>query len=98
MQFNPYFIDDDLEKKKIYDSYMREILDQRDKIKNAPWKREAVVAAVLDFVKDFDKYDLARVGRLLALGIPEDKQSSERPDPQMSKKDMIRKITKSFEA
>ena len=36
LQFNPYFIDDDLEKRKIYDSYMREILDQRDKIKNAP--------------------------------------------------------------
>lgn len=36
LQFNPFFINEDQEKKKIYDSYMREIIEQRDKIKNAP--------------------------------------------------------------
>ena len=36
LQFNPYFIQEDPEKKKIYDGYMREIIEQRDKIKNAP--------------------------------------------------------------
>jgi hypothetical protein len=36
LQFNPFFISDDMDKKKIYDSYMREIIEQRDKIKNAP--------------------------------------------------------------
>ena len=37
LQFNPYFIQEDPEKKKIYDGYMREIIEQRDKIKNAPY-------------------------------------------------------------
>jgi hypothetical protein len=36
MQFNPYFIGNDMEKKKIYEGYMREILESRDKIKDAP--------------------------------------------------------------
>lgn len=36
LQFNPFFINEDSEKKKIYDGYMREIIEQRDKIKNAP--------------------------------------------------------------
>lgn len=36
LQFNPYFIDSDVEKKKIYDGYMKEIVEQRDKIRNAP--------------------------------------------------------------
>lgn len=36
MQFNPYFIGNDIEKKKIYEGYMREILESRDKIKDAP--------------------------------------------------------------
>jgi chromatin-remodeling ATPase INO80 len=36
LQFNPYFIGDDTEKKLIYEGYMRDILDQREKIKNAP--------------------------------------------------------------
>ena len=36
LQFNPFLINDDQEKKKIYEGYMREIIEQRDKIKNAP--------------------------------------------------------------
>lgn len=36
LQFNPYFISEDTEKKKIYNNYMKEIIEQRDKIKNAP--------------------------------------------------------------
>ena len=36
LQFNPFFINEDSEKKKIYEGYMREIIEQRDKIKNAP--------------------------------------------------------------
>ena len=36
LQFNPFFIKEDNEKKKIYEGYMREIIEQRDKIKNAP--------------------------------------------------------------
>jgi hypothetical protein len=36
LQFNPFFMNEDPEKKKIYDGYMREIIEQRDKIRNAP--------------------------------------------------------------
>lgn len=33
LQFNPYFIEDNEEKKKIYESYMKDIIEYREKTK-----------------------------------------------------------------